>query len=109
MDNTKHTPGPWRVYHGTRGTIIEADGGACDDGSPLGILCPGTGGARSWTHTIAELGWSGIAEWEANACLIAAAPDMLEALKMAQLWLDYDGRYDMQKINAAIAKAEGRD
>lgn len=34
--------------------------------------------------------------------------EMLEALKMAQLWLDADGRYDMQAINAAIAKAEGR-
>ena len=42
---------------------------------------------------------------EANARLIAAAPDLLEALKMAQLWLDTDGRYDMQGINAAIAKA----
>ena len=28
---------------------------------------------------------------------------------MAQLWLDYDGRYDMQKINAAIAKAKGEN
>lgn len=44
---------------------------------------------------------------EANARLIAAAPDLLEALKMAQLWLDTDGRYDMQGINAAIAKATG--
>ena len=43
----------------------------------------------------------------ANARLIAAAPELLEALEMAQLWLDYDGRYDMQKINAAIAKAKG--
>lgn len=42
------------------------------------------------------------------AHLIAAAPDLLEALKIAQLWLDVDGRYDMQGINAAIAKAEGR-
>lgn len=36
-----------------------------------------------------------------------AAPQMLEALKMAQLWLDIDGRYDMRAINAAIAAAEG--
>ncbi|HEU4986840.1 MAG TPA: hypothetical protein VFT89_07225 [Rhizobiaceae bacterium] len=35
--------------------------------------------------------------------------EMLEALKMAQLWLDVDGRYDMQAINAAIAKAEALD
>lgn len=37
-----------------------------------------------------------------------AFPDMLSALKMAQVWLDADGRFDMQGINAAIAKAEGR-
>lgn len=52
---------------------------------------------------------------EANARLIAAAPELLSALKMAQVWLkmalvwlDADGRFDMQGINAAIAKAEGR-
>lgn len=44
----------------------------------------------------------------ASAHLIAAAPDLLAMLKVAQLWLDVDGRYDMQGINAAIAKAEGR-
>lgn len=37
-----------------------------------------------------------------------AAPDLLAMLKVAQLWLDVDGRYDMQGINAAIARAEGR-
>ena len=49
------------------------------------------------------------AELTANAHLIAAAPDMYAALEMAQLWLSVDGRFDMQGINAAIAKAEGRD
>ena len=41
----------------------------------------------------------------ANAHLFQDAPDLLDALKMAQFWLDIDGRYDMQGINAAIAKA----
>jgi hypothetical protein len=36
-----------------------------------------------------------------------ASLDMLEALRMAQLWLSVDGRFDMQVINAAIAKATG--
>jgi hypothetical protein len=45
---------------------------------------------------------------EANARLIAAAPDLLVMLKVAQFWLEVDGRFDMQGINAAIAKAEGR-
>lgn len=40
--------------------------------------------------------------------LFAAAPDLLAMLKVARLWLDVDGRFDMQGINAAIAKAEGK-
>ena len=43
----------------------------------------------------------------ANRNLMAAAPDLLEALKMAQMWLEWDGRYDMQGINADIRKATG--
>jgi hypothetical protein len=44
----------------------------------------------------------------AEAHLIAAAPDMYAALEMAKLWLDFDGRFDMQGINAALAKARGQ-
>lgn len=43
----------------------------------------------------------------ADAHLIAAAPDLYAALEMAQLWLSVDGRFDMQGINAALAKARG--
>jgi len=45
---------------------------------------------------------------KANARLIAAAPDLYAALEMAKLWLDVDGRFDMQGINAALAKARGQ-
>lgn len=45
--------------------------------------------------------------FDANLRLIAAAPELYAALKMAQLWLDVDGRFDMQGINAALAKARG--
>ena len=48
------------------------------------------------------------AELTANAHLIAAAPDLYAALEMAKLWLDFDGRFDMQGINAALAKARGQ-
>ena len=36
------------------------------------------------------------------------ADDLLAALEMAKVWLDFDGRFDMQGINAAIAKARGQ-
>lgn len=52
-------------------------------------------------------GWDDT-EFDARLALIAAAPELLAMLKVAQLWLDVDGRFDMQGINAAIAKAEGR-
>ena len=84
MSDTKHTPGPWSMDEGNEvhkyGSTIYA-----------------------WPK------WSGIPDNEqlANMWLGMAAPELLEALEMAQLWLDYDGRYDMQKINAAIAKAKG--
>lgn len=95
MSDTKHTPGPWLVNR--RGIMAMNP-----DTGRFGVL-------------VSQPNWRGIEPddiWqdtprEANARLIAAAPDLLAALEMAQLWLDYDGRYDMQNINAAIAKAKG--
>ena len=42
---------------------------------------------------------------EANARLIAAAPDLLEALKTIVSHCD---KYSLEKARAAIAKAEGK-
>jgi hypothetical protein len=95
MSDTKHTPGPWILdfpHPGTDGEslvspsyhFVDAGKGYYPNGFGLSLVAS-----------------------EADARLIAAAPELLEALEMAQLWLDYDGRYDMQKINAAIAKAKG--
>jgi hypothetical protein len=39
--------------------------------------------------------------------VFAAAPELYRALEMAAMWLDIDGRFDMQGINAALAKARG--
>ena len=79
---SKHTPGPWKVEHG------------------------GVNSFDVWLE-----GWKvpKLTENEANAQLIAAAPDMLEALEMAR-----DARSPGEKICAsamrgrAIAKAEGK-
>lgn len=49
-------------------------------------------------------------EWEANARLIAAAPEMLEALREAekQLAVSAGDSFALVEVRAAIAKAEGR-
>lgn len=86
-----HTKGPWGTFQDTDGTNV--------------VYCNGDSIQRHVCYT-SEGGVSDD-EAEANARLIAAAPELLEALKIAQLWLDVDGRYDMQGINAAIAKATG--
>jgi hypothetical protein len=47
----------------------------------------------------------------ADARLIASAPELLEALKLARTWAALrigDTHQDMRKIDAAIAKAEGK-
>ena len=88
------TPGPWTV-HKSRTT---------DD---VGII--GGGGCLAECFSeIRRKNENAVREQEANAHLIAAAPDLYAALEMAKLWLDVDGRFDMQGINAALAKARGQ-
>ena len=101
----KTTPGPW-VLHGP-GSVRACDG-----------RHESTGGCR----TIAEAEIIGVsrAEAEANAHLIAAAPELREALKMVVALRDYDVSKTrecvtllcdgeiMGAILAALAKAEGR-
>ena len=79
MSASKHTPGPWR---------LEADPAHFDS------LTTVTGGQRmnanqhAWpAHplTVQVGGMAALHEMQANARLIAAAPELLEALK---LWLD---------------------
>ena len=80
MEN-KHTPGPWHVINewNVSGPEYEVANGSImvrDDD-----------------------------ESAANARLIAAAPDLLKALEIALVWLDYEGKYDVQGIRSVIAKA----
>lgn len=74
-----HTPGPWRIAG--KGTIRAGDG---------------------W---IASIHWR---NREANARLIAAAPDMLKALQQVEHHAD-DAAGFMVDVKAAIANAEGRE
>jgi hypothetical protein len=77
---SNHTPGPWLV--GSR-----ADQTIWADGLRVAsVECPRK-------------------EWRANASLIAAAPDMLAALKLAEQ--NAFDRPALAAIRAAIAKAQG--
>jgi hypothetical protein len=103
----RHTPGPWHVtacldYWVEHGHAITG----ADDGFMGVALC----GDISWPNSDERQ-----KEWEANARLIAAAPDLLEALKVLadQRWTDRPfhgpGSQDewLKKAAAAIANATG--
>jgi len=86
MENTKHTPGPWEVQIGI---------------DPTGFACYFIG--RISRPFISR------AEEEANARLIAAAPDLLSALEQANEMLKYIGgcQDTVDKASKAISKAKG--
>lgn len=94
-----HTPGPWRVYNPSRsGHYSTAKITSEADGHDVAALIPN--GKNSERHV-------------ANLRLIAAAPDLLAALKALHHQCDYMGapadHPDMLAAAAAIAKAEGRE
>lgn len=108
MTESKHTPGPWTL-----------------EDWPHELECMG---ARLGARAVAgadrispAVVWGGIRESEANARLIAAAPDLLAALKVAELAINPRDRGGISLhdwgsrlkgattvVLAAIAKAEGR-
>lgn len=73
---TKHTPGPWRIAVDSWGrTEIESDNPRdnAEDGVVY-VLASSIGGRRHGEN------YEDLSEVEANAKLIAAAPDLLKAL-----------------------------
>jgi hypothetical protein len=94
VSNSKHTPGPWAVVGAipTHHSDIEA---VSHDGYPITVA-----------KSVSDKG---------NARLIAAAPDLLAALKKiweAVIWLDTSKHYEaaIRRIaHAAIQKAEGKE
>jgi len=94
--HTPHTPGPWSWNHGPRDSEFDTITG------PKGFF-------------ICEIAISH-PENEANARLIAAAPELLEALKIGietmlngpERILRQDEQEAIMKMRTAIAKAEGR-
>ena len=82
---SKHTAGPWRVANGVQ--------------------------IRSQRDQIAKVWMMRSGEGNANARLIAASPDLLEAL---QAFVKYaedcnDDSHELDKARAAIAKARGTE
>lgn len=100
QNESKHTPGPW-ISHGSPRIGTESHMGYCiQAGKMRGILIadlnPGTSSDR-----ISEV-------CEANARLIASAPELLEVCKamLNSVGADLDTAYESAR--AAIQKAEGR-
>jgi hypothetical protein len=91
----KHTPGPWHYRRGDEWShSVVTHHGTLPDGSQ-----------NCWT--VADINKMREPEHEANARLIAAAPELLEALKELLPGADAMG-WNTEKARAAIAKAEGQ-
>ncbi len=101
----KHTPGPW---------IAEGQGAMRDGGSSR--LHPCFNGRIKSTNGISIVSYSSflgvigetVKQAEANARLIAAAPELLEACKFAISIIGHPDDAGTQIIAAAIRKAEGQ-
>jgi len=85
MTDNQHTPGPWRA----KGHCIETE--------------------EYSFNWVASVQTSNVPEWEANARLIAAAPELLEALQAVVALPGFEPAEPYGKIvRAAIAKATGQ-
>ena len=109
---TKHTPGPWRLTE-SGDAIVSADGGTLivetgqDYWQNLEAAAAGASSDIAKRH---------LPQVRANARLIAAAPELLEALKQATAALAWHEQVHgvamdavvVEKARAAIAKAQGK-
>lgn len=111
MTNSKHTPAPWVLVqdHYPEGLAVISEDGRGWRAKSVEI--------KSGKLRVAEVAWmshhshyasQSIEEMNANATLIAAAPDLLEACKnICELSRTSDNLHIIESALAAIAKAEG--
>jgi|JI10StandDraft_1071094.scaffolds.fasta_scaffold488824_3 hypothetical protein len=96
LETGTHTPGPWVVCPGTQ----------FEDMEPRVL-------ANGGRHAVASVKLTGNIQKEANARLIAAAPELLEACQQALMQAEMDETTHGRKfgwgnvLRAAIAKATG--
>ncbi len=93
----KHTPGPWKFR----------DDSKFFKTNPFSVYIQGGGVHSAAIANIPRKQTIPEEEARANALLIAAAPDLLEALKFAQSIIGHPDDAGSQMIAAAIAKATG--
>lgn len=91
MSETKHTPGPWEAERTIPGWRI---------GPSYGLVCAICQSTDSGTHE----------RQEANAHLIAAAPEMLQILKDTRDFLEMEGfeKCATSAIDSVIAQATNK-
>ena len=103
MKEFKGTPGPWRVSE-KRGDLIDIR----HNSNGIGAI------SLNLAHVVARQSW--LKEAEANAKLIAAAPELLEALRQLRDYVedvcavsssDCDKAHPLMLATAAIKKALG--
>jgi hypothetical protein len=90
-NETKNTAGPWNV--------VEED-----TNERIGIMAE----SQMWIAEVIAYQRGGRDEERANAKLIAAAPEMLDALKKARHWLEgwASAEAEISLLDRVIAKAE---
>lgn len=103
MSEKKFTPGPWRIFGANR---YECPGIDAESTSIIVF------GRRFDQNQNCGVQGNTLEECQANARLIAAAPELLEALKRAVEWMEAPDEsafsdQDLNAARAAIAKALG--
>ena len=109
---TRHTPGPWE--YDPNSDNVEAENTLFDT-EIAGTIVTADGGHRFHVARIWSDVFGGTDEAQANAHLIAAAPELLEALVSIRAWVTDGGFEDTHEgvaeicgqARAAIAKAKG--
>lgn len=92
MEKSKHTPGPWKVFNSKYAYRpgIEAEEFSVVIFGEISESCGVDGRTED--------------EKEANAKLIAAAPELLEALRYSRRFLNSENR-DVDYVDSVIKKA----